>query len=235
MFCSRDRFGVKPFYYYYDSNYFIFASEIKALLTLPFISNEVDNSMIYNYLLWNLTEDKEKTFYKNIKRLLHSHNLIVDLNSKNLHIYKYYHLNFNPNFGNYDDAKAKELAYELKEHISNAIKIRLRSDVPIGSCLSGGLDSSFIYMLINNLLKEKKGNDRIFNENSQKAFTSCFLDKRYDESNFAEQIINMTMTKSDWFKIFPNSDELWEGLDNLVKQHDEPFGSTSIYTQYIVL
>lgn len=234
LFCSRDRFGVKPFYYFHDENYFAFGSEIKSLLTLPFVPNDYDDCMIYNYLLWGETEYKNRTFYRKITKLMNSNNMALDLKTNKLRSYKYYNLEYNPEFGRFDDRKAGIYSEAIKQKITDAVRLRLRSDVPVGTCLSGGIDSSAVFMTIRKLLSGNSvTNAELIGGHRQKAFTSCFEDKRYDERKYAEIIVNET--DADWYRVFPEGSELWDDLEELAFIQDEPFKSTSIYSQYRVM
>lgn len=139
VFAARDRFGIKPFYYYRDDNKFVFASEIQAiLLTLP-QKPEPDEQSIFNYLVFNGTDQTESTFFKNIKKLSHGESIWIE-NGK-VAYNKWYDLRENLKEPFKD-------ASEFKESLSSACGLRLRSDVPVGVCLSGGLDSSSIVSLL---------------------------------------------------------------------------------------
>ena len=91
LFCSRDRFGVKPFYYFKAKDTFVFASEIKAILSLPLVERIVNEPILHDYLIFGLLEHTNETFFKNIFKLQPSHNLIYDLSTNKL-VHRYYKL-----------------------------------------------------------------------------------------------------------------------------------------------
>lgn len=232
LFCSRDRFGIIPFYYYSDNNNFIFASEIKALLEFPFVKKQPNEFLLFDFVLFGLKDHTEETMYVNIKQLRGGHNIVLNLKSNKFKIYKYYKLKYNPDFGKYNHTQALEYADDIRELLIDSVKIRLRADVPIGSCLSGGLDSSSIVVIINKLLKEGTIN-KDYIGNRQKTFTASYKNSPIDESDYAREIIKQIKGKSCF--TYPDSNTLWKNLDNIFYHQDEPFGSTSIYAQWEVI
>ena len=232
LFISRDRFGVRFFYYFWDGNYFAFASEIKALLSLPWANESFNPKQVSDFLIFGLMDHTDKTLYEKIQQLKPAHNLIFDLHKKELTIFRYYDLGFNPELGSYDPKKAIEMANNIRDLLSDSIKIRLRSDVPLGSCLSGGLDSSTIVMIINSIMKEQ-GIPTSHIGDYQKTFTASYRNDPVDESTYVKEIFNRIEVDGKF--IFPEGKGLWEELDNLLYFQDEPFGSTSIFAQWNVM
>ena len=230
LFCSRDRFGVKPFYYYWDGTNFAFASEIKALLQCPLVSTGPNDEAIYKYLVLGRSEGQVDTFFSNIKQLEPGH--FLTLNEKGLHLRRYYSLAYTTEAGNFDEQALREYADEFLELFKDAVRIRLRSDVPVGSCLSGGLDSSAIVCTINRFL-EGDGYGREVIGERQKTFSACYELSACDERQFIREVVNTT--KVDAHYIFPSGEKLWEEMDDLVWHQEEPFGSTSIYAQWNVM
>jgi asparagine synthase (glutamine-hydrolysing) len=230
LFLSRDRFGVKPLYYYLDDENFAFASEIKALLKLPFIKRELNYEAVFDYLAFGWEEQGEESFFKGIKELKPSHSIIINLNNNNFRLYRYYQLSYNNNFEKFDENKAKMYSEELREHIFNAVKIRLRSDVKVGSCLSGGLDSSTIVCVINQLIS-KENLKSVGNRIS--CFTASYENDKVDESKWAKIVVEHV--KANWIRTYPNDKDLLNDLNDLIYYQEIPFGSTSIYAQYRVM
>ena len=140
IFCSRDRFGIKPFYYSNLNNRFIFGSEIKQLLHFQeksFVNKEV----LVDFIETSFCEHKKETFFENISTLPPSSNLVYDLSSNSYKIYKYYNIPFN----NSSHKKSfEEALIDFSDEFNRSIEYRLRSDVKVGTCLSGGLDSSTV-------------------------------------------------------------------------------------------
>ena len=230
LFCSRDRFGVKPFYYYWDGSNFAFASEIKALLQCPFVKTAPNDESIYQYLAIGRTEGKADTFFSNIQQLEPGH--FLNVNEKELQVRRYYSLAYTTEAGDFDEKASRGYADNFMELFKDAVRIRLRSDVPVGSCLSGGLDSSAIVCIINKFL-ESDGYGREVIGERQKTFSACYELSAYDERQFIQEVVNTT--KVDAHNIFPSGKRLWEEMDDLVWHQEEPFGSTSIYAQWNVM
>ena len=223
LFCARDRFGEKPFFYYHDNDRFVFASEIKALWKAG-INKKIKESFIYNYLLFGTTEDINRpteTIYENINKLEPATFIKVNLSGKIIKE-KYWQIDLSKqnNTVNIDEAKEQFLSL-----FTNSIKNRLRSDVAVGSSLSGGLDSSSIVCLIN----EIKGQ-----EQEQKTFSARFKDFEKDEGYFIKKVLE-TRKNIKSFDVYPDENSLIDNWKNIVYYQDEPFGSFSIAAQYEVM
>ncbi len=243
LFLSRDRLGVKSLFYTYNHelNYFAFTSEIKALLTLPGIKVKANLEECQNYLLYNVAENTENTFFQGIYRLPPASNLIIDLteiSNKNnslfqsISVSRYWDLKINNDRCNVGAKEIADKAHEFYDLFMDAVKIRLRADVQVGTALSGGLDSSSNVYVINQLLKQgqaKAVGDR------QYSFSSVFSraeEKYADESYFIDLITRQLDIKS--VKIVPTPQRLLNEVESLVYHQDEPFGSTSIFAQWCV-
>jgi len=225
----RDRFGVKPFYYYRSEKMLVFASEQKAITVLP-VETSLNPEAVFDYLVNSKVEFKEEGFYKNIKELMPSHYFIYDLNTNHFDITKYYSLNFNNSSEKFDSARFPEIVLQSNEKITSAISLRLRSDVNVGFCLSGGIDSSSIIGVsqkINaqNPLKQLNGNLH--------AFTAACGDKSCDETGWAEQVVRKNALK--WDKYTCSSENLFTELENIIYYQDSPLYSTSTYAQSSVM
>ena len=153
LFCSRDRYGIKPFYYYMDNDQFIFASEIPSILSVLNKKPSANNQVIYDYLVFNRTDQTEQTFFDGIKKLQHGCSISFDIKgqSKLVEVQKWYDLK-----SRLSDTEGFSSPEEYRELFSSAVGLRLRSDVPVGVCLSGGLDSSSI---VSALLKDYNKTD----------------------------------------------------------------------------
>lgn len=229
LFGSRDRFGVKPFYYFDNNNIFMFASEIKALMKLPYLKFSINENILFDYLLIGL-EEQDASIFKNIYELAPSHAFVFDLENFSVKFWKYYNLKYENVYEEFNEKKANNYSQELKEYIYNAVKLRLRSDVPIGSCLSGGLDSSSIVCLISEISKKDVMPQLGFKQN---VFTAAYLDKDVDESKYAEIVVEKS--GAQWHLTYPTEDGLIEDLNDIIYYQEIPFGSTSIYAQYKVM
>jgi asparagine synthase (glutamine-hydrolysing) len=157
VFCSRDRFGVKPFYYVNTPELFAFGSEIKQLL--PFLKSVSANQpLLIDFLLTSISDHSDNTFFNDVAKLPASHNLVYSLDKNNLEIKPFYQLSFNQRYADMSQAEAIDTYMGLLE---SSIKLRLRADVPVGTCLSGGLDSSSVASIAAPLYQSAAG--RSFN------------------------------------------------------------------------
>ncbi|RKY41285.1 MAG: asparagine synthase (glutamine-hydrolyzing), partial [Candidatus Omnitrophota bacterium] len=227
LFCARDRFGIKPFYYYFDGKLFAFSSEIKSLLKLN-LSNKPNDKVIYDFLKFGMADHTEDTFFKGVKRLLPAYWLIVNLEEAKIEKGKYWNLKI-CNGTQILRGNDKKYAQKFLDLFVDSVRLRLRSDVPVGSCLSGGLDSSAIVCVINNLLK---GKERFAVGSRQRAFSACFNNRRLDERKYIQEVIRQTKADSNY--IFPELTGLKKELEKLVWHQEEPFGGISIYAQWKV-
>jgi asparagine synthase (glutamine-hydrolysing) len=227
IFCSRDRVGVKPFYYTYNRKRFCFASEIKAILEVDGFLVEPNEQIIADYLFSGLLDHTEETFFNNIYQLKPGEYLLIE--EGRLTVRSYWDIEPRELRLSRDDDYAERF-YEL---LKDSVRLRLRSDVPIGTCLSGGLDSSAIVCLANQLMFEGILIDPKVIGERQKTFSSCFEDPTYDERRFIEMVIRRTGAEKNY--TFPCGEKLLEALPKLIWHQDEPFGSTGIYAQWEVM
>lgn len=149
LFCSRDRLGAKPFYYYKDDDRFLFSSEIKQLCQNPFVPRKLNEDIMTAQIMWGITDFSEQTLINDILSLPGGYNLRIILNGKKeaikeFTVYQYWDINFG------GGQESVSNAFRL---LKDAIKIRTRSDVPIGVLLSGGLDSSVLVAEISEYYK----------------------------------------------------------------------------------
>jgi asparagine synthase (glutamine-hydrolysing) len=222
IFCSRDRFGIKPFHYYHDGKHFVFASEIKQLLLFPFVPKRPNERMIYDYLAFQAVEHSKDTFYSDICNLPAGNNLIFDLEKNMPEVYRYYEPLYTVN----EKITLDEAVLEFHRLLKDSIHLRLRSDVKVGSCLSGGLDSSSIVCIINEMLRDQDKSE------IQNTFSSHFDEKEANELEYMNEVIMATNVKAHF--IHPSAQDLLEDLESLIWHQEEPFGSTSIYAQWCV-
>jgi asparagine synthase (glutamine-hydrolysing) len=221
IFCSRDRFGVKPFYYTEINSRFIFGSEIKQLL--PFQSSIKANlPILMDYLIPDYEDHTNETFFENIYKLEQSHNLIYDLEGNTYKIMPYYEIKIDNSLA---DLEEKESIMVFTNLLTDSIQLRLRSDVKVGTCLSGGVDSSAVAIIAST----------IYNQNSvQKfsAFTAKSIEKATDESQFAKKVVEKA--DLDWHITEPTYEDFISEIDTVIRIQEEPFGSPSIFMQYKV-
>jgi asparagine synthase (glutamine-hydrolysing) len=220
LFCARDRFGVKPFYYTLFEGAFYFGSEIKQLLQGSAMPRRANPRMIFDFLEWGLMDHSEETFFGGVVQLPAGHSLTLDLQEPlQPQVKRYWDLKILP----LKELTPEEATEEFRARFRNAVKIRLRSDVPVGVCLSGGLDSSSI------LCQAKQ----IAPEVEFQAFSACFDKKEIDEREYIHAAIERVQGKGN--EVFPEGQRFWAATESLVFHHDEPLGSCSTFSQWKVM
>jgi len=222
LYVARDRFGEKPFFYFYEDHRFLFASEMKALWAagIPKIPNQ---KMLFNYITIGYTgnpERPEETFYENINKLPPASYLKFSLVYFKKKKKKYWNIDFHNENNTIKDVEAIEHFSSL---LNDAVKKRLRSDVAVGTSLSGGLDSASILALIH----DNNKNEAAFN-----SITAAFPGFEKDEKNYAALVANSFSVKQNIVEV--NHDDLINNWEKLCYHQEEPFGSASIYAQYKV-
>jgi asparagine synthase (glutamine-hydrolysing) len=225
LFCARDRLGVKPFYYHCDSRQFAFASEIKCLLPLPDFSVEPNRKLIGDYLVLGLVDHTPETCFTGIRKLEPATRLIVD--SRGIREDRYWDMEVNEDPEG--DSSPPHEAESFREMLTDAIRLRLRSDVPLGSCLSGGIDSTSIVCLIHSLISPcHKGRLGEY----QKTFSAVSEVPALDERPFIRLVTAATGAEEHF--VFPVASRFLEELDALLWHQEEPFSSSSVYAQWCV-
>jgi asparagine synthase (glutamine-hydrolysing) len=220
VFCSRDRFGVKPFYYLDQPEKFVFGSEIKQLL--HFIDKpKVRQQSLIHYLAFNLVDTSEDSFFEGIKNLPGSHYLEYDLLTNTSKISRYYSISIHPEVAQLTYPEALE---RFQQHFERSITWRLRSDVRVGTCLSGGLDSSFIALVASKA-----------NTSSAPfcAFTAASVDENWNEEAYAKMVADTLQL--DWHVTTPGAGDFLEDIMQVCSVQEEPFISPSIFMQYYVM
>lgn len=222
LFCSRDRFGVKPFHYFYDGTHFVFGSEIKQLLAYSFVPRQINERAVYEYLAFSAVDYCEETFFSSIYKLMQGHNLTLDLTTGTPTKSCYYQPQFEKNI----KISYEEAALEFRHLLADSVRLQLRSDVEVGSCLSGGLDSSSIVSLMRQELL-KSGHSHI-----QRTFSSHFEEEEANELEYMQEIIQATNVHADF--TYPSPQDLLRDLEKIVWHQDEPFSTTSVFAQWSV-
>ena len=215
VFCSRDRFGVKPFYYIENNDLFSFGSEISQLL--PFLPNRILNKKVaLDYLISGIEECSNETFFKDIYLLKGGHNLVFDLQTNSYEIERYYNLKLS--------AQKNTSVDDYIQELKRSITLRLRSDVKVGTCLSGGIDSSTISSFASNLY-----------QNSNEKFMAIHAkssEYKTDESEFAKIVSKIANINLNFVE--PSYSDFKSNILSIIKIQQEPFGSLSIIMQYFV-
>jgi asparagine synthase (glutamine-hydrolysing) len=217
---SRDRLGVKPLYYAQLNNTFVFGSEIKALLAAD-VNRDVNDDIVYDYLINGLVDHTDATFFSCIQRFPAGHTARLSPTGR-MELRRFWQLTVDPEREPQNDGWYKEQFGEL---FTDAVRLRLRSDVSVGSCLSGGLDSSAVVATANRLLA--RGGCQ------QATFSACSHDRAFDERDYIEELGRHV--DFDTHYVFPSETGFLEEMENVLWHQEEPFGSTSIYAQWCVM
>lgn len=220
---SRDRFGIKPLYYYQDEENFVFSSEIKSILQFPNVKTSLNKNFVKEYLFSGTKEYVSETAFENIYRFNVSSYIDIDINEifNEFSPRKYWELKPNINDEKFDQLKALEYAEKYYEILKDAVEVRLRADVKVGSASSGGLDSSSIVYLINQILKEKNSVEK------QVTFSTVYKSpgtESCDESFFIDRITDSLDVLS--YKIEPNVKDIPREHESLVNAVENPPDNT---------
>jgi len=221
IFC-RDHFGIKPLYYSLVDDHFVAGSEIKQFTVVPGFRPVLNKAVAINFLVHGWLNYSAQTFFEGVDELPPGHYLLYDLDKNHVSITEWYNLDkaVVPVADPYEVAVRK-----VKELFIDSVKIRMRSDVKVGSCLSGGIDSSSIVAAIHS--------NGLAN-GSFATVTSCYDDKRYDEQQYSDAVTHHT--GFDSLKVYPDLSHLWElgDLDKIIYHQDQPIASASHYSEFKV-
>lgn len=210
LFCARDHFGIKPFYYYQnEQKEFLFGSEIKSFLPHPGFQKELNESQLELYLTYQYSPG-ENTFFKGVKKLLPAH--FLRWKAGEITVQRYWQPSFEPRQGRTLDDWETEIEAKMKESVA-AHKI---SDVEVGSFLSSGVDSSYMACLAN----------------VDKTFTVGFANKQYDETSYASEFSKVIGVKNYAYRIEP--EEYWQNLPKIQYHMDEPLADAASAALYFV-
>lgn len=227
----RDHFGIKPLYYAKLNNNLIFSSEIKPILNSGLIKKAPNDKIIYRYLKYRIHDDNKETFFKDIYKLLPGQVLTIENN--------------NLTFKNYSSLKDDLLKdkrnlslnskriKEFKDQLIKAVQYRLISEAPVGTCLSGGIDSSSVVLISNMLLKEKNA-EAMSLGSQQKTFSAVFPGSINDEEKYINEVVRKANNIKS-FKIYPKPEEFFNDIEDFIKTQEEPTISTGPYAQYKVM
>jgi asparagine synthase (glutamine-hydrolysing) len=216
LFLCRDGFGIKPLYYTYFNGNFMFASEMKAFLNLEGFSKTVEPSTVFKYLRWGMTFNAEKTMLQSIRQIRPGHYLVVDIDD--IHSPRetcYWRIDPDERM----DISFDEAALTFKDLMDKSIDLHMRSDVQIGSALSGGLDSTTLVMAMRRLRPREDIH----------TFSFCVPGFGRDESRWSSLVADEARTIHHQVVVRPG--DLLDHFHSVVYSQDEPFGGTSIIAQ----
>lgn len=227
LFIARDRLGIKPFYYAEIEGRIVFGSEIKSLFAGFDIQRDPDDISIYRFLNSRVHDTDKNTFFNNVKRLLPGHLMTIE-HDGNFRTKKYWEPTFNPQFKGIKPDK--EYANEFREIFTEAVKLHMIADVPVGVTLSGGLDSSGITALASKLFFESKGAD---NAKKFYTFSAVHPGESVNEEAYIDNVVKETGVTS--VKVVPDVETFWNDLLTWTYFQEEPVISGAPYAYYVVM
>jgi asparagine synthase (glutamine-hydrolysing) len=214
---ARDLFGEKPLYYNHRNERLVFASDIPAILCAGGVGADPRDSAVARYLVNGAGPDVGESFFAEIEAVPAAH--LLRWHAGAIELERYWTPSQRQIPDRYDDAVAA-----LRDLLSDSVRLRLRSDVPVGTSLSGGVDSSTIVALA----------AEIAGDHTRHAFTACFPGFERDEWPYAESVAQAAGVV-EHHRVEPTGDGLFDELDDLIAAHQEPVGSSSIYAQWCVM
>lgn len=215
----RDAFGIKPFFYLREGEDFLFASEVPALLELKSSKTQPNWQLAYDYLVHGVYDSREETFFEDVLQLMPGHLLVVNLVKRKFSAPERW---WKPQIAERSDLSFEEAVQKVRENFLQSVRLQLRSDVPIGAALSGGLDSSAVVCAMRHVAPDQPIH----------TFSYIAADTPVNEEKWID-IVNRHVG-AYVHKVVVTPQELAYDLDDMIRAQGEPFGSMSIYAQYRV-
>mgnify|MGYP001138719955 CR=1 FL=1 len=225
LFSARDRLGMKPLYYYSYQGRFILASEIKAILTDPSVPKKPNKRFIYEYLVTGYPSQAGDTFFTGIKELMPAHYMIIDKNGIKIRKYWQPTQRLKSNIPTKDD---QWCASEFRQLLQDSIRIRLPANLPVGTFLSGGLDSTSIACLVDEILKSKQS-PKTKRAKSQELFSAIYKKTtgQGDERCYIKEVERALRTEVNY--VFPSVAGQWNNIKRFVSDIEEPVAVFNYY------
>lgn len=243
LILARDHFGIKPLYYSVikskpklksqnlEESKILFSSELKPLIYSGLLTAiKPNDKVIYRYLKYRVHDDAEETFFEGIYRVMPGELLEVRDGKFEVKTYS----NLEQELPNAQSIKRLGIDQinQFKKQLIKAIQYRLISEVPVGSCLSGGLDSSTVVSVVNKLLKEKVKEAESAGK-IQNTFSAVFPNQSNDEECYIDELLKENKVKS--YKVKPTPEEFFQDMTDFIRTQEEPTVSTGPYAQYKVM
>ncbi len=229
LFLARDRFGIKPLYFCRTAQQLLFASEIKALLTVLPQAPPQNPGLIYDFLTMGVLDHTDETFFADIHKLPPAHYMLVD-GAGNEQRQRYWDFEVNDEIAAIPEREVAARCENFFALLTGSVQSHLISDVPVGSCLSGGLDSSAVVAAISEIIRAES---HAAVGPRQRTFSACFQDQRVDERPYMDAVVQATGATAH--RIFPQAQKFREELPQLLRHQEEPFAGTSIFAQWEVM
>ena len=225
LFAARDRFGMKPLYYFVSPHGMVFASEIKQLIDQPGFSRRMNLARVNDYLTVSYTDHTEETMFADARQLRGGQCVSLDLRRWKFGgtppVRRYYEIPRRPG----PSMSEVDAANRFRELFEESIRLHMRSDVPVGSCLSGGLDSSSIVVEMDRQLGGRR-------KECIHTVSACFAEKEVDEKPFMDMVNSATRTEPHF--IYPSAERVFTAAEQITWHQDEPHVSPSMYAQWCV-
>ncbi|NHN56353.1 asparagine synthase (glutamine-hydrolyzing) [Calidifontibacter sp. DB0510] len=231
---SRDHFGIKPVYLAQCGDTFVFASEIKSILASGLYEKAVNERTLYRYLRFRIHEDGRETFFAGIERLEPGEQLTIDASGTRREPFTRLReelAELAREQRPYNDAAAAD----YKARLIEAVRLRLQSEVPVGTSLSGGLDSSAVAVIINQLLNAGDETTKEAVGAQQNTFSAVFPGSLNDEEQYVDAVLDICRGQVDAHKVKPTADEFKADLRDFIRTQEEPLISSGPYAQYQVM
>lgn len=216
----RDRFGIKPLHFAIENGTLWFSSEIKGILASQEVSARANPRVLYDYLVHGLVNTRLDTFFSGI--VVFPPGCYAVINPEVLSVTPTRYWTLTPQETQNANFSFEEACHQFKEMLSSAVRLQMRSDVPVGACLSGGLDSSSIVSLMAGIT-----NGSVY------SFTAGFNDTRFDETRWAQLVVNALGVHGS--VVNPTEQGLIDDFERLVWHQEEPFTTASLYAQWKVI
>jgi asparagine synthase (glutamine-hydrolysing) len=232
---ARDQFGIKPLYLAADgSGRVAFASELRPILAAGVVPRRPDDVTVYRYLRFRVHDDTERTFFDRISRLLPGQLAVISPDGevrRESYTALRHQLDWLAASPRPYDARARA---QVSAALRAAVRRRLVSDVPVGTALSGGLDSSTVVALVNRMLGERDPHAGAVGA-VQRTFSAVFPGQRNDEERYVDAVAARCANRLEVHKVHPDPDQFLDDLVDFVRTQEEPVISTGPYAQYCVM
>lgn len=234
MTLARDHFGIKPLYLARPGkNQLLFASEIKPLLATGLIEKKPNDRIIYRYLRFRIHEDSHETFFDGVTKLMPGEVLEITESGEKLSSFTTLKADLK-RLSSERKPYSPDAIDDYREHLTNSVRARLQSEVPVGTSFSGGLDSSTVVAVINRLMQEDKDSTKSVGAR-QNTFSAIFPGSQNDEEKYVDSLLEKVGSTVTAHKIKPDADAFVKDLEDFIRTQEEPLISTGPYAQYKVM
>ena len=219
LFCSRDRYGIKPFHYAQVGPYFTIGSEIKQFTEIPGFAAKMNAEVAFNFLNYSALNYSADTFFENVYSLKAGHNMVYDLSTHKYSVDCWYNFDPQPDSSlNLEDA-----AEQFRSLFKDSVSLYTRGDVKLGACLSGGLDSSSIVCMLKELMN---------GDSHLTTISVCWDNDKIDEREYIDPVLQKTGFCNK--RIFPDINNLnnTDVLDRIIHHQDQPIPCASHFVEY---